>query len=96
MELDCGVVKYMKDTNKAFHIACNSGHASIAHVLIEKSAELKIDLNGQIFRRTVFHFACEKGNFNIAELLVQKSAEFNIDLNIRSGYLNCTAFQLAC
>ena len=66
-------------------------------MLIQKSAELNIDLNAKdrMFDRTAFHLACENGHSKIAEMLIQKSAEFNIELNAKDKY-GTTAFHLAC
>ena len=88
-----------EDANKAFQLACKKGHSKVAKVLIQKSAEFKIDLNAknQLFSagRTAFHFACMGGHSDIAEMLMQKSAEFNIDLDAKDKD-GMTAFHLAC
>ena len=46
-------------------MACENGHSKIAEMLIQKSAELNIDLNAKhrLFDRTAFHLAYENGHF---------------------------------
>ena len=46
-------------------MACENGHSKIAEMLIQKSAELNIDLNAKhrLFGRTAFHLAYENGHF---------------------------------
>ena len=62
-----------------------NGHLKIAEMLIEKSAELNIDLNAKgSGGRTAFHWTCW-GHTNLAEMFMQKSAEFNIDLNTKQN-----------
>ena len=49
-----------EDGNMAFQLACKKGHSKIAKVLIQKSAELNIDLNAKNWNAwTAFHNACD-------------------------------------
>ena len=85
-----------EEGNMAFQLACKKSHSKVAKVLIQKSAELNIDLNAKDqYVRTAFHYACIWGHSDIAEMLMQKSAEFNIDLNAKDED-GMTAFHLAC
>ena len=56
-------------------MACEIGHSKIAEMLIQKSAELNIDLNAKhrLFDRTAFHLACENGYF--IKLLISSSVD---------------------
>ena len=74
-----------EDSNKVFQSACKNGHSKMAAFLIEKSDELKIDLNaGDRNGWTAFHWICYNDHSKILEILVQKSVEFNIDLNTKN------------
>ena len=87
-----------EDCNKVLQCVIEKGHLKLTRFLIQKSAELKIDVNEKytdLSYRTPFHLACEKGYLDIAELLIQKSAELNIDLNSQDIFGN-TAFHNAC
>merc|ERR1712051_203 len=49
--------------NTAFELACKNGHSKMAKVLIQKSAELNIDLNAKDwFGMTAFHNASSYGH----------------------------------
>ena len=50
-------------------MACENGHSKIAEMLIQKSAELNIDLNAKdrMFDRTAFHLACENGHSKLSD-----------------------------
>ena len=62
-----------EDGNMAFQLACKKGHSKVAKVLIQKSAELNIDLNAKDqYGMTAFHYACMGGHSDIAEYLIQK------------------------
>ena len=81
---------------EAFELACTSGHSKMAKVLIQKSAELNIDLDHKDWLgETAFQNVCEYGNSKIAEMLIQKSTDFNIDLNAKDKY-GMTGFHIAC
>ena len=65
--------------------------------MIEKSAELDIDLNAKNANgETAFNLACYKGESAIIEVLIQRSAELNIDLNVRDLQDGWTGFHWAC
>ena len=55
-------------------MACENGHSKIAEMLIQKSAELNIDLNAKhrLFDRTSFQLAYENGHF--IKLIIFSSA----------------------
>ena len=52
-------------------------------MIIEKSAELGIDLNAKndFCEQTALHRACGSGYADIVELIITKSIDFNINLN---------------
>ena len=65
-----------------FLIACRKGHMNIALIILEKSDELKIELNTQDnYGSTAFHTACWNGNSEIAEMIMKYSPQLKIDLN---------------
>ena len=73
-----------EDGNKVFQLACIRGHTKLAKVLIQKSAEINLNVNERKpYSYSAFQNACFYGNLEIAEMLVQKSTEFNIDLNLK-------------
>ena len=79
-----------------FLLACLNGHLNVAEIIMQKSAELNIDLNMKDYRGlTAFHLACKDEKLNVVDFLVQKSAEYNIALNTKHLY-GWTAFHLAC
>ena len=52
-------------------MACEWGHLAVAEIIIEKSLELKIDLNARHKRgKTAFPMACKRGWTNIANMLM--------------------------
>ena len=54
----------------AFHFACKTGHLKMAKVLVQKSAELNINLNAKNhLGKAAFYHACYYGHLNIAEML---------------------------
>ena len=73
----------------AFHWACKEGHFKIAKILMEKSADILIDLNAKNKRRhlqTAFQIAnFQFGNWNsrnkIIEMIVNNAESFSIDLS---------------
>merc|ERR1711963_1212988 len=66
----------------AFHLSCQYGHSKVAEMLILKSVELNIKLNGKdYFGKTAFHLSCQNGHMKIAEMLIKKSVYLNIKLN---------------
>ena len=85
---------YMRYT--AFQIACKKGHFKIVELLIQKSGELKIDLNAKNFEgNSALHMACSYGHTELVHMLLQKSVEFNIDLNAKNRF-GTSAFHSAC
>ena len=71
-------------------------HSEIAAMLLQKSTELKIDLNAKGYdRKTGFDWACNNGNLKLVEMIIQKSAVAKIDLNNRDND-GKTAFHHAC
>ena len=63
-----------------FHLACENGHSKIAEMLIQKSAELNIDLNAKyrLFDRTAFHLACQNGHFiKLKDFLSMQNPSFS-------------------
>ena len=65
-------------------------------MLIQKSVELKIDLNSTtITGKTAFHLACQYGQLKIVKMLMFNSAKHLIDLNQKDEY-GWTAFHWAC
>ena len=69
------------------------GYIEIIEILIEKSCELKIDLNAKDYhnQRTAFHLACKNGHMKIVGKFLKKS----FDINAKDRYED-SAFQLAC
>ena len=67
-------------------------------MLINRSSDLKIDLNAKdnIMGRTGFHYACVFNYPNIVQKLIQKSTMFNIDLNAKGNENDETALHIAC
>ena len=56
-------------------MVCENGQSEIAEMLIQKSAELNIDLNAKhrLFDRTAFHLAYESGHY--IKLLIFSSVD---------------------
>ena len=73
-----------------------TGDLEVAEMLMQKSMELNIELNGRDNNKgwTAFHWACFNGSSKIVEMLLQKSGNLNIDLTA-IGNNGRTGFQLA-
>ena len=79
----------------AFHLACQSGYAKIAEMIMKKSVEFNIDLNAKNYDGdTTFHFACLWGETSIVDMMINNSESVNLDLTARNNY-GQTGFQLA-
>ena len=80
----------------AFQLVCLKGHLRIAEMIMNNSANLKIDLNmkGGHDGSTAFHFACVGGDsametFNCArvvEMIIEQSECHKIDLTSKDDY----------
>ena len=68
----------------AFHLACENGHSKTVEIFMQKSTELKIDLNAKesVDGKTAFQLACEDGHTNVVKMIIQKSDEVDIDLRL--------------
>ena len=77
-------------------IGCAKGRMNIASMLMNKSKELKIDLNqSNICGKTALHLACEKGHSDIAKMIMKNSSKLKIDLNTKNIW-GGTAFHIVC
>ena len=77
-------------------ICCMKGRINTASMLMNKSKELKIDLNqSDILGHTALHLACEKGHSDIAKMIMKNSSKLKIDLNTKQSW-GGTAFHLVC
>ena len=82
-----------------FHNACQNGHVKLAEMLMKKSIELDIDLNGKIFDPaydgwTPFHLACFFGKTDIVKIMIDNSESLKLDLTAKDKNKQ-TGFQLA-
>lgn len=71
-----------------FHYACENGRLLIARKIIEKSAELKIDLNARDddLSETAFHRACYHGKSDMIEMIIENAESYGIDLTAQNMY----------
>ena len=80
----------------AFHHACEEGHLEVAKMIMQRSAELKIELNSENNDgNTGFHLAAIHDRANIVEMIIHKSSELKIDIDSKS-FCGWTAFHWAC
>ena len=82
-----------------FRNACRYGHVKLAEMLMKKSIELDIDLNGKIFDPaydgwTAFHLACFFGKTDIVKIMIDNSESLKLDLTAKDKNKQ-TGFQLA-
>ena len=67
----------------------------MVNILLQKSADLKIDLNAKDeYGYTAFHRVCSFENTNIVKMVIEKAEYSRLDLKIKSP-TGKTAFQLA-
>ena len=56
----------------AFHYACKNDCTDTVEMILQKSAELNIDLNARDDKKcTGFHYACEEANLEIIEAMIK-------------------------
>ena len=81
-----------------FLAACRKGCINIALILLNRTDELKIDLNTHTknyYGHGAFHLACVHGHSEIAEIIIKNSSKLKIGLNSKNSD-GCSAFHLAC
>ena len=79
----------------AFHFACKDGRSEIVEMILQRSTDLKIDLNAKdLDDYTAFHRACQKGKIKVVEIMIEYLESTDLDLNAQGG--NGTGFHLAC
>ena len=77
----------------SFLLACSNGHKEIMEMLINKSAEFKIDTEAKDDNGyNAFHLAYSEGHQEIAGVLIKASDVLKIDLNGKT-YYGYSAFQ---
>ena len=55
----------------------------MVEILVQKSAEFKIDLNVKDFNgKTAFHYACENGWSEITKLIIDKKRGVEVELHL--------------
>ena len=79
-----------------FHYACEIGRLLIARTIIEKSAELKIDLNAKddYCSETAFLRACYHGKIDMIEMIIENAESYGIDITAQNSYRQ-NGFQIA-
>lgn len=80
-----------------FHYACIHGRFKIVEMLMQKSGQLKLNLNAKngYYGQTAFHLVCINGHSMIAKMFLEKATDINLDVNAR-GKNGMTAFHGAC